>query len=931
VTTTTHYPGDLAEVTTNPAGTTTDSYDANGDLTSVAYNATASGYATPANLAYSYNLDGSRHTMTDATGTTTYSYDANGDVTSQALAAASGNGLANATTSYGYYTTGGLQTVTYPAYTGYSAPQVTYSYDGTGAMASETDWLGNQVTFSHDPDNNPTGQNNHVTTANPNGTSSTTWSYDNADQNTQASSTLAQTCGGNETLTQAFTGTGGSRNPDGQLTQYSASYSGSCSGQASYQRNYSYDPAGRLVYQGNSAQGASPNNFAYDPAGDPTTISEHDPAGNFNTYTQTFDNAGENTGQTPTGPTGLAATYSYDTLGDQTQTATTAGTTTNSYDQAGHMTATASPNGNATYLYNGDGLEAATTVTGQAWQTPSDIDSTNNIHAVSCPTTTFCVAVDNLGNALTYNGTTWTSTGIDSGRNLNSVSCTNSSFCMAGDATGHAVVYNGNTWTVLTPTDGANQINSLSCPTSTSCFGVDNAGNALAYSYTGGTWNLTVTNIDSTTILEAVSCPTTSFCMAVDHTGNAFNYNGTTWTAAVNIDSTRSINGVSCANPNFCIAADGTGHALSYNGSSWSTATIVDGTHNIDGISCPTTSFCIAVDRSGNTITYKNGTWAAATDTDANRIIDDGSCPTSTFCAAVDTTGYAELYGNATTTTTNQLAWSTPANSLAEVLSDGTTDYIYGPTGTPVEQINLATSTPTYLTYTPSNGSWLATNGTGDENGYWGYDAYGNLAFGAPASPLGYSGQFLDSTTGFVNDRARWYEPQSGAFSSRDPLFVQTDTAFTYAGADPVNSSDPTGDAQGLPPRGYYWQPIDLTPWHPSDWFYSSWTGLLIVQLNYGNSSMQWGFLMSPVVQAAFHGQPVESEWEVWVNNTPINYVVYHYESVNYVYHQSLWGFSYYGRPPLEYLRVGDQVKLEFVAYNTHGILGAQWEVFVDY
>ena len=93
-TTDTYYPGGQPDAVTNPAGTSTDAYDAKGDLTSVTYSGTASGYTAPTNLSYTYNSDGSRHTMVDATGTTTYSYDADGDVTSQALVAASGTGLA---------------------------------------------------------------------------------------------------------------------------------------------------------------------------------------------------------------------------------------------------------------------------------------------------------------------------------------------------------------------------------------------------------------------------------------------------------------------------------------------------------------------------------------------------------------------------------------------------------------------------------------------------------------------------------------------------------------------------------------------------------------------------------------------------------------------------------------------------------------------
>jgi RHS repeat-associated protein len=90
------------------------------------------------------------------------------------------------------------------------------------------------------------------------------------------------------------------------------------------------------------------------------------------------------------------------------------------------------------------------------------------------------------------------------------------------------------------------------------------------------------------------------------------------------------------------------------------------------------------------------------------------------------------------------------------------------------------------------------TNTAGDEVAFYGYDAFGTLAFGTPVSPFGYSGQYSDAASGLVNDRARFYEPSTGAFMTRDPAFDQTDTAYTYAGDDPVNASDPSGlDAAG--------------------------------------------------------------------------------------------------------------------------------------
>jgi hypothetical protein len=52
------------------------------------------------------------------------------------------------------------------------------------------------------------------------------------------------------------------------------------------------------------------------------------------------------------------------------------------------------------------------------------------------------VAVDQQGNALTWNGSTWSAPlDIDPGFSLTSVSCTSSTFCVAVDDDGNAPTY----------------------------------------------------------------------------------------------------------------------------------------------------------------------------------------------------------------------------------------------------------------------------------------------------------------------------------------------------------------------------------------------------------------------------------------------------------------------------------------------------------
>ena len=132
-------------------------------------------------------------------------------------------------------------------------------------------------------------------------------------------------------------------------------------------------------------------------------------------------------------------------------------------------------------------------------------------------------------------------------------------------------------------------------------------------------------------------------------------------------------------------------------------------------------------------------------------------------------------------------------------MSDGSDDFIYGPNNEPIEEIGTTASTlssvPTFMTYTPGNSSWLLTNAAGNETGFYDYDAFGTLS-GTQGSALGYAGQYQGTsanTSGFENMRARWYDQETGSFTTRDPAFSETDQAYIYTGDDPVNRTDPSG------------------------------------------------------------------------------------------------------------------------------------------
>jgi len=88
----------------------------------------------------------------------------------------------------------------------------------------------------------------------------------------------------------------------------------------------------------------------------------------------------------------------------------------------------------------------------------------------------------------------------------------------------------------------------------------------------------------------------------------------------------------------------------------------------------------------------------------------------------------------------------------------------------------------------------LLTNATGNPAGRYTYNPYGSVASHTGAStPFSYAGQYTDPETGLIYLRARYYDPTTAQFMSRDPLQSITKQPYVYASDDPVNQVDLTG------------------------------------------------------------------------------------------------------------------------------------------
>jgi RHS repeat-associated protein len=141
---------------------------------------------------------------------------------------------------------------------------------------------------------------------------------------------------------------------------------------------------------------------------------------------------------------------------------------------------------------------------------------------------------------------------------------------------------------------------------------------------------------------------------------------------------------------------------------------------------------------------------------------------------------------------TSQFLWNT-VYAVPLLLKDASTAYIYGPGGLPLEQVNG--STVLWLHHDQLGSTRLVTDSTGASQATYTYDAYGNLtaSTGAITNPIRFAGQYQDSESSLYYLRARYYDPSTGQFLSRDPITALTGQPYAYTAGNPLNITDPTG------------------------------------------------------------------------------------------------------------------------------------------
>jgi RHS repeat-associated protein len=103
--------------------------------------------------------------------------------------------------------------------------------------------------------------------------------------------------------------------------------------------------------------------------------------------------------------------------------------------------------------------------------------------------------------------------------------------------------------------------------------------------------------------------------------------------------------------------------------------------------------------------------------------------------------------------------------------------------------------TTTYLHHDQLGSTRILTDPDGTVTATYSYAPYGATTShtGPDNTPLQFNGQYQDTESSLYYLRARYYDPTTGTFLSRDPIEAAAGEPYRYAGGDPISYSDPTG------------------------------------------------------------------------------------------------------------------------------------------
>jgi RHS repeat-associated protein len=777
--------GDLTQQTDPLGNVTTYTYDSNGNKLTQTQTRTVSG--VPQTLATSYTYDANNNLIetTYPDGSTTQT-----QYNSDGLKSADIDQLGR-TTSYQYDLDQRLTVTTYP-----DSTTVTTTYDAMGNTIASTDQEGRQTTYAYDPiyrliqteypDSSVTSSTYDKASEKISSTDQlgnvTQYVYDTAGRNTQVKDSLLHTttygydANGNRTsLTDAnghvttyqFDGVNRltkTTYPDATTSVTAYDLDGRIVGktdQAGHVTQSVYDPLARLTQVTDAASNVT--KYAYDQIGE--RISQTDAKGNVTNFA--YDKVGHVISREL--PGGQTESFTYDAAGNQlTHTDFNGKTTSYTYD-ALNRTLTEVPDASfgaptVKFTYTGTGKRASMNdVSGSTTYTYDQLD---RLTTKAAPAGTLTYTHDAFGNLLSIEvgGSASATYTYDADERLETAS---------GPATGSTSYgYDavGNLDTVTYPNgvshnytyDELNRLTNVA---------VNKSGALASYAYTleAAGHHTSVTELSGR---KAVYTYDNIYRLLTETVSGA--------TVGPNGAVTYTYDAVGNRTQTTSTLAGVTAGTFSYNSDDRLSTDTYDANGNTTASGGITNTYDfqnhLIQNSAGVTVVY---------DGDGNRVSKTAGGVTTTFLVDdQNPTGYVQV--------------------IRATSSNGNTDnYVYG-----LERISQvafidssSTTLTSYYVYDGQGSVRALTNASGTVTDTYDYDAFGNLLHSTGTTPNNYLyvGEELDPDLHFYYLRARYLNAATGRFLTVDPYLGDlTDPIslhrYLYAGADPVNNHDPSGE-----------------------------------------------------------------------------------------------------------------------------------------
>jgi len=288
--------------------------------------------------------------------------------------------------------------------------------------------------------------------------------------------------------------------------------------------------------------------------------------------------------------------------------------------------------------------------------------------AMSCPTPTFCLAVGKGGQAAAISDTiVQRLSSLDGTNNLIDVSCATSKMCVAIDNAGNFLLWNGKNMSGENPlyeggTTTRATLTSVSCPAATFCMILDSSGGAFSVAPSSKPVVTTLPSWSSATGQAArVSCSSSTLCVAADLNGDGFSWDGASWSPPLAISSS-GVGSIDCVlGANQCVALDliGNGWYLHLPVPSASASYVhkklpgrmKSGQLTISRVSCTSTLYCMASDGTGGVDQIVGGSIGprialASGPTVVGPSCASGGSPAAVTCKSVSGDGKREYVGH---------------------------------------------------------------------------------------------------------------------------------------------------------------------------------------------------------------------------------------------------------------------------------------------